>query len=167
MLVGLDLLTDWQDLDTPLRVQTAKGTLTLTQLATLTLRGQAFSGAINPHMQLSLISEGMLFVEKNWKFINESGQKLCIPPGEDQGFHADMVGNLAFWPQQDIVEAMGASNKVAYNINQKLFHSGDTTETEEDEDLPEANPSPRAQLPATSQEEPEPCLLYTSDAADE
>ena len=29
MLVGLDLLTDWQDLDTPLRVQTAKGTLTL------------------------------------------------------------------------------------------------------------------------------------------
>ena len=24
MLVGLDLLTDWQDLDTPLRVQTAK-----------------------------------------------------------------------------------------------------------------------------------------------
>ena len=34
MLVGLDLLTDWQDLDTPLRVQTAKGTLTLTQLAT-------------------------------------------------------------------------------------------------------------------------------------
>ena len=73
MLVDLDLLTDWQDLDTPLRVQTAKGTLTLTQLATLTLRGQAFSGAINPHMQLSLISEGMLFVEKNWKFINESG----------------------------------------------------------------------------------------------
>ena len=35
MLVGLDLLTDWQDLDTPLRVQTAKGTLTLTQLATM------------------------------------------------------------------------------------------------------------------------------------
>ena len=29
MLVGLDLLTDWQDLDTPRRVQTAKGTLTL------------------------------------------------------------------------------------------------------------------------------------------
>ena len=117
-------------------------------------------------MQLSLISEGMLFVEKNWKFINENGKKLCIPPGEEQGFHADMVGNLAFWPQQDIVEAMGASNKVAYNINKKLSHSGDTTETDEDGDLPEANPSPGVQLPTTPQEEPEPvskgCLLYTS-----
>ena len=72
-----------------------------------------------------------------------------------------MVGNLAFWPQQDIVEAMGASNKVAYNINKKLFHSGDTTETEEDEDLPEANPSPGTQLPATTQEEPEPVYRGT------
>ena len=67
------------------------------------------------------------------------------------------VGNLAFWPQQDIVEAMGASNKVAYNINKKLFHSGDTTETDEDGDLHEANPNPNGgQPPITSQEEPEP-----------
>ena len=34
-----------------------------------------------------------------------------------------MVGNLAFWPQQDIVEAMGASNKVAYNINKKTLET--------------------------------------------
>ena len=70
---------------------------------------------------------------------------------------------------------MGASKKVAYNINKKLFHSGDTTETDEDGDLQEANPNPNGgQSPITSQEEPEPvaegtdgCLLYTSDAADE
>jgi hypothetical protein len=60
MLVSLDILTDQQELKEPLRVQTAKGSLSLTTLATLTLRGNAFVGAINPHMQLSLISEGVI-----------------------------------------------------------------------------------------------------------
>ena len=64
MLVSLDILTDQQELKVPLRVQTAKGSLSLTTLAALTLRGNAFVGAINPHMQLSLISEGVLFVEQ-------------------------------------------------------------------------------------------------------
>ena len=145
MLVSLDILTDLQELNEPLRVQTAKGSLSLTTLATLTLRGNAFVGAINPHMQLSLISEGVLFVEQGWKFINEEGEKLCLPPGDEEGFKADMLGNLAFWPQQDIVKAMGASIGVAYNINLETEHTGETTESEDDKPPPllplEANPS--------------------------
>ena len=38
--------------------------------------------------------------------------------GDDVGFEADMIGNLAFWPQQDIVKAMGASKKVVFNISE-------------------------------------------------
>ena len=46
MLVGLDLLTDWQDLDIPLKVQTAKGSLSLTKLATLGHSRAALSAAL-------------------------------------------------------------------------------------------------------------------------
>ena len=61
---------------------------------------------------------------------------MSIPPGDEEGFKADMVGNLAFWPQQDIVEAMGAINGVAYNINLETAHTGETTESEDDNPPP-------------------------------
>ena len=64
-------------------------------------------------------------------------------PGADEGFKAEMVGNLAFRPQQDIVEAMGASKEVVYNISKEPLHTGDTTESEDgDMDLPPLLPLP-------------------------
>ena len=112
------LLFNYQELSAPVKVDTAGGCITITHEADLTLGGHTFTGAINPFMKLSLLSEGDLYVNLNWKFGSEGGRKLVTPPS-DTGmpeFFADMMGVLAFWPQKDLVAAMGEAPEVAYSL---------------------------------------------------
>ena len=90
-------------------VLTAGECITITHEADLTLGGHTFTGAINPFMKLSLLSEGDLYVNEGWKFDSEEGRKRVTPP-TGMTFLADMMGVLAFWPQKDLV-AQSRSNR--------------------------------------------------------
>ena len=97
-------------------VDTAAGRVTLKQSGKIQLRGIEFQGIINRMMRLSLLSEGLLFVKEDWKITGEDGVKMC-QPATDLGidtFKADMCGNLAFWPQGDIMAAMEAVQNGLY-----------------------------------------------------
>ena len=112
------LLINYQELAAPVKVDTAGGCITITHEADLTLGGHTFTGAINPYMKLSLISEGDLYVNQGWKFDSEDGCKRVTPPSNSgmPGFMADMMGVLAFWPQKYLVEAIGEDLEVAYSL---------------------------------------------------
>ena len=114
------LLINYQQLSAPVKVDTAGGCITITHQADLTLGGPTFTGAINPYMKLSLLSEGDLYVNEGWKFDSEDGHKRVTPP-TDTGmpFLADMMGVLAFWPQKDLVEAMGEAPEMTYSLHTK------------------------------------------------
>ena len=66
-------------------------------------------------MKLSLLSEGDLYVNEGWKFDSEEGRKRVTPP-TGMPFLADMMGVLAFWPQKDLVEALGEAPEVTYSL---------------------------------------------------
>ena len=92
----------------------------ITHQADLTLGGHTFTGAINPYMKLSLLSEGDLYVNEGWKFDSEDGHKRVTPPtNTGMPFLADMMGVLAFWPQKDLVEAIGEAPEMAYSLYTK------------------------------------------------
>ena len=112
-------------------VGAAGGGMQLTQMGDVTLDGYDFLGGhINPHMGLSLLSEGKLSKYEGWGFQNMDGQ-LHVDTNLGDQFKAEMHGNLGFWPQEVIMETI-----------QGLHHTGDTTETEDDDySAPDPNPS--------------------------
>ena len=109
-LVHSGLVYNIVDLENPSNVGTACGDVTLYQEGTITLRDIEFTGAINKHMKISLISEGLLFVNGKWDIGGSDGIKSIKPPpslGVDP-FTAEMCGNLAFWPQVDVARAINS-----------------------------------------------------------
>ena len=107
-LVRAGLVFDIEDLERPSEVDTASGTVTLRQEGSIKLRGMVFRGAINPHMKISLISEGVLYTDDGWEVLGKDGKKVCKPPTEMQQepLVADTIGKLAFWPHKDVVQAL-------------------------------------------------------------
>ena len=77
------------------------------------LRGIEFTRVLNRYMKMSLISEGTLYVANDWVITGQDGIKTCEPPTalNIEPFQADMCGNLAFWPQQDVVSALSETNQ--------------------------------------------------------
>ena len=118
-MVDAGLIFDTKELPIPEIVNTAAGVVTIKRYGKLRLRGMVFSGVINDMIQISMMSEGLLFVEDKWKITGEGGIKTCEPPAELNValFRAEMHGHLAFWPQSDIklaIETIKQENEAGW-----------------------------------------------------
>ena len=115
-MVNAGLVYDISALPIPEVVETAAGNITLKQCGKVLLRGIVFTGIVNNMMRLSLLSEGMLYTDEKWKITGEDGVKTCQPPNHFniKPIKADMCGNLAFWPQEDIRLAIEAVQQGVY-----------------------------------------------------
>jgi hypothetical protein len=113
-LVNSGMVYDVEDLKEPVDVDTAAGPITLEKLGTVQLRGIEFKGYLNPNMRISLISEGELFTNDGWVITGKDGSKIATPPTSlhDLPVFAEMVGKLAFWPHQDVVEACAEATEI-------------------------------------------------------
>ena len=114
-LVNSGMVYDVEDLKEPVDVDTAAGPITLEKLGTIQLRGIEFKGYLNPNMKISLISEGELFTNDGWEITGKDGGKIATPPTSlhDLPVFAEMVGKLAFWPHQDVVDACAEATEIA------------------------------------------------------
>lgn len=92
------MLRDVRDAPRPICVDTAGGTVTLDQMATLDIGRHTFDGYVNRHMDTTLLSEGTLRQAPHparWKFYG-LGQKIVVSPLGP--FIAEQRGTLDFWP---------------------------------------------------------------------
>ena len=143
-LLKMGLVTDIQKLPKPEKVETAAGEVTLSKTGSVTLKGITFKGVINEHMRLSLISEGTLFVKDGWCITCEQGIKTIVPAPHlvVAPFNADMYGNLAFWPQQDIVKAIASVGAYALVTQDEIDSGGmcNLSDDDTDDDMPALAP---------------------------